>query len=212
MAIALVFSITWLPLNVYNLFMDLYNPFTRPEDEEKMAIIYATCHLFGMSSACANPFLYGWFNDNFRTEFICIFMTPFQSCFGNNDTVCFCSCQAMSEIEPSSNAFIQCPIIPSDVIETRNGIIENNHQSATNDKVEGTSDAVISALNFSQSERVSSKIDSFTMTTAVTMEEVVSKPVKIRNDTYQTTNIKVDKQYSQSPSSFLKPRYLETHL
>jgi len=205
MVIALVFSITWLPLNVFNLFLDLYNLFDQPEDEEKIIIIYATCHLIGMSSACANPFLYGWFNDNFRSEFVCIFMTPFQSCFGTND-------QAMSEIEPSSNVFVQCPIIASDVIETGNGIIENNHQSETNDFVEGISDVVISALNFSQSVRVSSKIDSLTMTTAVTIEEVVGKPVKIPNDTYQTTNIKVDKQYSQSPSSFLKPRYLETHL
>ena len=38
-----------------------------------MNIICATCHLFGMSSACANPFLYGWFNENFRGEFKLIF-------------------------------------------------------------------------------------------------------------------------------------------
>ncbi len=29
-----------------------------------MLIIYTACHLFGMPSACANPFLYGWFNSN----------------------------------------------------------------------------------------------------------------------------------------------------
>ena len=43
-----------------------------------MNIIYATCHLFGMSSACANPFLYGWFNDNFRGEFKLIFAAPYR--------------------------------------------------------------------------------------------------------------------------------------
>ena len=75
-AIALVFSITWLPLNVINLIRDVYNPFIRPEDEEKMTIIYAACHLFGMSSACANPFLYGWFNGNFRNEFTKILRAP----------------------------------------------------------------------------------------------------------------------------------------
>ena len=41
-----------------------------------MNIIYATCHLFGMSSACANPFLYGWFNENFRGEFKLLFAVP----------------------------------------------------------------------------------------------------------------------------------------
>ena len=43
-----------------------------------MNIIYATCHLFGMSSACANPFLYGWFNENFRGEFKLIFAAPYR--------------------------------------------------------------------------------------------------------------------------------------
>ena len=43
-----------------------------------MYIIYATCHLFGMSSACANPFLYGWFNENFRGEFKLVFAAPYQ--------------------------------------------------------------------------------------------------------------------------------------
>jgi len=76
-AIALVFSITWLPLNVFNLFLDLYNPSIKnPHDEEKMTIIYAACHVFGMSSACANPFLYGWFNGNFRNEFTKILGIP----------------------------------------------------------------------------------------------------------------------------------------
>ena len=43
-----------------------------------MNIICATCHLFGMSSACANPFLYGWFNENFRGEFKLIFAVPYR--------------------------------------------------------------------------------------------------------------------------------------
>ncbi len=76
MAISLIFSITWLPLNVLNLTLDLYNPFKLPRDKEMMLIIYAACHLFGMSSACANPFLYGWFNENFRREFKLIFSAP----------------------------------------------------------------------------------------------------------------------------------------
>jgi len=80
MAISIIFCITWLPLNVLNLLLDLYNPFTLPRDEELMRITYAICHLFGMSSACANPFLYGWFNDNFRGEFKLILTAPSRWC------------------------------------------------------------------------------------------------------------------------------------
>ena len=32
-------------------------------------ILFACCHMCGMSSACSNPFLYGYLNDNFRKEF-----------------------------------------------------------------------------------------------------------------------------------------------
>ena len=31
--------------------------------------MYATCHLLGMSSACANPIIYGFLNENFSKEF-----------------------------------------------------------------------------------------------------------------------------------------------
>jgi len=78
LTIALLFSITWLPLNIFNLTVDLYNPFNLPEDEEKMLIIYAVAHLIGMSSACINPFLYGWLNENFRSEFTVILAAPFR--------------------------------------------------------------------------------------------------------------------------------------
>lgn len=70
-----------IPLNVYNLVLDLYNPFQQQEDQETMLIIYAVCHLLGMSSACANPWLYGWYNDNFRSEFRDI-ISPILRCFG----------------------------------------------------------------------------------------------------------------------------------
>jgi neuropeptide Y receptor len=69
-----------MPLNVYNLVLDLYNPFQKPEDQETMLIIYAVCHVLGMSSACANPWLYGWYNDNFRNEFRDI-IGPLLRCF-----------------------------------------------------------------------------------------------------------------------------------
>lgn len=43
-------------------------------------ITFAICHMWGMSSACSNPFLYGWLNDNFRKEFKEII----GSCFGKH--------------------------------------------------------------------------------------------------------------------------------
>lgn len=32
-------------------------------------IVFAICHMFAMSSACSNPILYGWLNNNFNSEF-----------------------------------------------------------------------------------------------------------------------------------------------
>jgi len=151
-AIALVFSIAWLSLNVFNLFIDLYNPFTNPKDEEKMAIIYATCHLIGMSSACANPFLYGWFNDNFRGEFVCILMTPFRFCSGNINVGRFCSCQSQGirETGPSSNAFNGSHITPFAVIDAVPETIENNRQIAAINMVEDICNAVVSEFPVDQ--------------------------------------------------------------
>ncbi|XP_071548338.1 neuropeptide F receptor-like [Panulirus ornatus] len=70
-AIALIFCLSWLPLNLYNLVVDFYNPFG--DDMETMLVVYAVCHMMGMSSACSNPLMYGWLNDNFRKEFLEIF-------------------------------------------------------------------------------------------------------------------------------------------
>ncbi|XP_042213029.1 neuropeptide F receptor-like [Homarus americanus] len=70
-SISLIFCLSWLPLNLYNVIVDLHNPFG--EDTESMLIVYSVCHMAGMSSACSNPLLYGWLNDNFRKEFLEIF-------------------------------------------------------------------------------------------------------------------------------------------
>ncbi|XP_046382332.1 neuropeptide F receptor, partial [Ischnura elegans] len=66
-SIALIFCVSWLPLNIFNLVVDVWNPFG--EDRQTMMVAYAVCHMAGMSSACSNPLLYGWLNDNFRKEF-----------------------------------------------------------------------------------------------------------------------------------------------
>ena len=65
--IAVIFGVSWLPLNLFNLFSDIYlshHPLT-----QEILVIYAVCHMIGMSSACSNPLLYGWLNENFKKEF-----------------------------------------------------------------------------------------------------------------------------------------------
>lgn len=114
-SIALIFGFSWLPLNFFNLYADLNGT----KMTQTVYIIFAICHMAGMSSgkgwfsallpqflphflsvgeissprdslnpffffyestffwwlnsiastACSNPLLYGWLNDNFRKEF-----------------------------------------------------------------------------------------------------------------------------------------------
>lgn len=71
-SIALIFGISWMPLNVFNVIVDVFEPFDfgNYNDQFYYRVIYAICHLTGMSSACSNPLLYGWLNENFRKEYI----------------------------------------------------------------------------------------------------------------------------------------------
>ncbi|XP_017130917.1 neuropeptide F receptor isoform X3 [Drosophila elegans] len=61
-SIAIIFGVSWLPLNFFNLYADM----ERSPVTQNMLVRYAICHMIGMSSACSNPLLYGWLNDNFR--------------------------------------------------------------------------------------------------------------------------------------------------
>ncbi|CAH1375158.1 hypothetical protein MTP99_016591 [Tenebrio molitor] len=66
-SIAIIFCISWLPLNLFNLIADLSN--SQNFSSQPMMICYAVCHMMGMSSACSNPVLYGCLNENFWKEF-----------------------------------------------------------------------------------------------------------------------------------------------
>ncbi|XP_055904470.1 neuropeptide F receptor isoform X4 [Eupeodes corollae] len=61
-SIAVIFGVSWLPLNFFNLYADM----KRSAVTQSILVGYAFCHMIGMSSACSNPLLYGWLNDNFR--------------------------------------------------------------------------------------------------------------------------------------------------
>ncbi len=50
MCIALIFGISWLPLNIYNLSTDIYYSMNDENITQAMYIIYAACHMAGMSS------------------------------------------------------------------------------------------------------------------------------------------------------------------
>lgn len=65
--IAISFALTWLPWTVLNISADFDYNFLLHKD---FNLTYAICLLIAMSSACANPILYGWFNTNFRESFL----------------------------------------------------------------------------------------------------------------------------------------------
>ncbi|CAH0555734.1 unnamed protein product [Brassicogethes aeneus] len=66
-SIAVIFCISWIPLNMFNLIADLSS--TPEFSSHSMIVCYAICHMMGMSSACSNPILYGCLNENFWKEF-----------------------------------------------------------------------------------------------------------------------------------------------
>ncbi|XP_074641406.1 neuropeptide F receptor-like [Tubulanus polymorphus] len=69
LTIALVFVLSWLPINILNILLE-YKPDTYRYLDSKL--MFAICHLLVLSSACTNPVVYGWLNENFRKEFVSV--------------------------------------------------------------------------------------------------------------------------------------------
>lgn len=67
-SVSLVFGLSWLPLNLFNIIGDFTTDLFKGDDQ-LFRIVFAVCHLIGCSSACSNPILYGFLNENFRKEF-----------------------------------------------------------------------------------------------------------------------------------------------
>lgn len=65
--IATMFASSWMPLNVFNIMADFNGALL--QDFDKKGLVFPICHLLVLSSACTNPVMYGWLNDNFRREF-----------------------------------------------------------------------------------------------------------------------------------------------
>ncbi|CAB4060485.1 NPFR [Lepeophtheirus salmonis] len=76
-SVGVIFCVCWLPLNILNSVMDLTEK-SRTQNknnlkllsDEQFCILYAICHVMGMFSACANPVIYGYLNENFHREFM----------------------------------------------------------------------------------------------------------------------------------------------
>lgn len=64
-AIVLFFSVCWLPWNLFALMLE-FHPNLIPGPHIKLFDLLLK--IFAMSSACINPFMYGWLNGNFRKE------------------------------------------------------------------------------------------------------------------------------------------------
>ena len=64
-AIVILFISCWLPWNVFSLVTELDRSFVQGPHFKFMDLILK---VFAMSSACVNPYLYCWLNENFRKE------------------------------------------------------------------------------------------------------------------------------------------------
>nr|AKQ63068.1 orphan G-protein coupled receptor 62 [Platynereis dumerilii] len=72
--IAAVFVCSWMPLNVFDIMADFNHSYLKTID--KNGLVFPICHLLVLSSACTNPLLYGWLNENFRREFVSVLCSP----------------------------------------------------------------------------------------------------------------------------------------
>ncbi|CAG0890425.1 unnamed protein product [Cyprideis torosa] len=80
-----MFCLSWLPLNVFNLLWDTMD--LMADDKEGSRTVFALCHMVGMSSACINPLLYGWLNENFQKEFRQVFRSCHCGCCSDDSVV-----------------------------------------------------------------------------------------------------------------------------
>ena len=68
-AVVLVFAISWCPYHVFVLVAELHYKSVKGRWFKFIDVILRGV---AISSACINPFLYGWYNDNYRASFYCI--------------------------------------------------------------------------------------------------------------------------------------------
>ncbi|XP_053316334.1 neuropeptide Y receptor type 2 [Spea bombifrons] len=69
-AVVVVFAVCWLPFHAFQLASDIDS---KVLDLNEYKFIYTIFHVIAMCSTFANPLLYGWMNNNYRTAFLTAF-------------------------------------------------------------------------------------------------------------------------------------------
>ncbi|XP_055376961.1 neuropeptide F receptor isoform X2 [Condylostylus longicornis] len=118
-SIAVIFCVSWLPLNFFNLYADLM----KIHITQQILIGYGFCHMIGMSSACSNPLLYGWLNENFRKEF----------------KELLCRCKSTSNIDlingKTGSSRIRRQTNNTEITHAEQKLLDNNTTTITNNKM-----------------------------------------------------------------------------
>ncbi|XP_053114148.1 neuropeptide Y receptor type 2 isoform X1 [Hemicordylus capensis] len=68
--VVVVFAVCWLPFHIFQLVSDIDS---KVLDLKEYKLIYTLFHVIAMCSTFANPVLYGWMNNNYRTAFLTAF-------------------------------------------------------------------------------------------------------------------------------------------
>ncbi|CAH1783876.1 unnamed protein product [Owenia fusiformis] len=74
--IGVIFAFSWMPLNTLNIIVDNDNTGDIIGSFGNPKLFFAISHLLVLFSACTNPVLYGWLNDNFKQEFLKVLCLP----------------------------------------------------------------------------------------------------------------------------------------
>ena len=69
-SVVVAFAISWTPYHIYSLMSEVNPDLLRGRHFRFTDVML---RVFAMASSCINPFLYGWFNETYRTAFLTLF-------------------------------------------------------------------------------------------------------------------------------------------
>ncbi|XP_074518674.1 neuropeptide Y receptor type 2 [Halichoeres trimaculatus] len=70
LTMVVVFAVSWLPFHAFQLAVDIDSTVLYMKD---FKLLFTVFHIMAMCSTFANPILYGWMNNNYRTAFLSVF-------------------------------------------------------------------------------------------------------------------------------------------
>ncbi|XP_062963368.1 neuropeptide Y receptor type 5 [Cynocephalus volans] len=65
----LVFAVSWMPLHLFHVVTDFNDNLI---SNRHFKLVYCICHLLGMMSCCLNPILYGFLNNEIKTDLMAL--------------------------------------------------------------------------------------------------------------------------------------------